>query len=131
MPAEDQEIALPWASVMVTMVLLKLAFTCAMPLVMFLRSRRLMRWGSRAISVYPVAYVAAETENRSGSLLLLAGDRLGLALAGARIGVRALATDGEPLAVTQATVAGEKIGRAHVCTPVTNAHLVCRHLLEK
>src|SRR3546814_1862479 len=23
------------------------------------------------------------------------------------------------------------IGRAHVCTPVTNAHLVCRHLLEK
>src|SRR3546814_8958795 len=26
--------------------------------------------------------------------------------------------------------AGE-IGRAHVCTPVTNAHLVCRLLLEK
>src|SRR3546814_3011524 len=25
----------------------------------------------------------------------------------------------------------EKIGRAHVCTPVTNAHLVCRLLLEK
>src|SRR3546814_6474201 len=24
----------------------------------------------------------------------------------------------------------EKIGRAHVCTPVTNAHLVCRLLLE-
>src|SRR3546814_5418449 len=24
-----------------------------------------------------------------------------------------------------------KIGRAHVCTPVTNAHLVCRHLREK
>src|SRR3546814_8224462 len=24
-----------------------------------------------------------------------------------------------------------KIGRAHVCTPVTNAHLVCRTLLEK
>src|SRR3546814_7445885 len=23
----------------------------------------------------------------------------------------------------------EEIGRAHVCTPVTNAHLVCRHLL--
>src|SRR3546814_5178535 len=27
--------------------------------------------------------------------------------------------------------AREKIGRAHVCTPVTNAHLVCRPLLEK
>src|SRR3546814_10468264 len=24
-----------------------------------------------------------------------------------------------------------KIGRAHVCTPVTNAHLVCRLLIEK
>src|SRR3546814_574386 len=24
-----------------------------------------------------------------------------------------------------------KIGRAHVCTPVTNAHLVCRHHLEQ
>src|SRR3546814_6536872 len=26
---------------------------------------------------------------------------------------------------------GEQIGRAHVLTPVTNAHLVCRLLLEK
>src|SRR3546814_1519398 len=26
---------------------------------------------------------------------------------------------------------GAEIGRAHVCTPVTNAHLVCRLLLEK
>src|SRR3546814_5703749 len=25
----------------------------------------------------------------------------------------------------------EKIGRAHVCTPLTNAHLVCRLLLDK
>src|SRR3546814_8322129 len=25
----------------------------------------------------------------------------------------------------------KQIGRAHVCTPVTNAHLVCRLLLEK
>src|SRR3546814_10565157 len=28
-------------------------------------------------------------------------------------------------------VAASKIGRAHVCTPVTNAHFVCRLLLEK
>src|SRR3546814_8355068 len=27
--------------------------------------------------------------------------------------------------------ADQQIGRAHVCTPVTNAHLVCRLLLEK
>src|SRR3546814_4269560 len=26
---------------------------------------------------------------------------------------------------------GDQIGRAHVCTPVTNAHLLCRLLLEK
>src|SRR3546814_4821671 len=31
---------------------------------------------------------------------------------------------------TRAMSSGE-IGRAHVCTPVTNAHLVCRLLLEK
>src|SRR3546814_2914272 len=26
---------------------------------------------------------------------------------------------------------GDEIGRAHVCNPVTNAHLVCRLVLEK
>src|SRR3546814_13383260 len=40
------------------------------------------------------------------TLLLLAGDRLRLALAGARIGVRALAADGKALAMTQAAIAG-------------------------
>src|SRR3546814_3817475 len=29
------------------------------------------------------------------------------------------------------TVRREEIGRAHVCTPVTNAHIVCSLLLEK
>src|SRR3546814_3874921 len=29
------------------------------------------------------------------------------------------------------TTGSREIGRAHVCTPVTNAHLVCRLLLEK
>src|SRR3546814_3980243 len=28
-------------------------------------------------------------------------------------------------------ILSRQIGRAHVCTPVTNAHLVCRLLLEK
>src|SRR3546814_6811204 len=28
-------------------------------------------------------------------------------------------------------IGADQIGRAHVCTPVTNAHLVCRLLLEK
>src|SRR3546814_7356816 len=38
------------------------------------------------------------------------------------------------LAVTRTTDGGksfDKIGRAHVCTPVPNAHLVCRLLLEQ
>src|SRR3546814_1666340 len=30
-----------------------------------------------------------------------------------------------------ARMAALQIGRAHVCTPVTNAHLVCRILLDK
>src|SRR3546814_2304971 len=34
-----------------------------------------------------------------------------------------------PLAL--AIVDAAQIGRAHVCTPVTSAHLVCRPLLEK
>jgi hypothetical protein len=48
-PALDQAIALPCASVMVIMVLLKLAFTWATPAVMFLRSLLRIRCGSRAI----------------------------------------------------------------------------------
>ena len=52
-PDDDQEMVFPWASVMVIMVLLKLAFTCATPEVMFLRSRRLTRAGSLAIAVPP------------------------------------------------------------------------------
>src|SRR3546814_9010802 len=40
-------------------------------------------------------------------LLLLAGNRLGLALAGARSGVRALPADGKALAVTKAAIAGQ------------------------
>src|ERR1044071_9219303 len=48
-PALDQAIALPCASVMVIMVLLKLAFTWATPAVMFLRSLLRRRCGAWAI----------------------------------------------------------------------------------
>src|SRR3546814_9502779 len=40
-----------------------------------------------------------------------------------------VARDGETLAPAARFRA--EIGRAHVCTPVTNEHLVCRILLEK
>jgi hypothetical protein len=46
MPADDQAIALPCASVMVIIVLLNEAFTWATPAVMFLRSRRRRRCGA-------------------------------------------------------------------------------------
>src|SRR5215472_13535392 len=48
-PADDQAIALPWTSVMVIMVLLNVAFTCATPELMFLRSRRRTRVASLPI----------------------------------------------------------------------------------
>src|SRR5882757_1900489 len=48
-PDEDQAMALPWASVMVIMVLLNDAFTCATPEAMFLRSRRRTRVASLPI----------------------------------------------------------------------------------
>src|SRR3546814_6913858 len=35
------------------------------------------------------------------------------------------------LYLRQPAIARDQIGRAHVCTPVTNAHLVCRLLLDK
>src|SRR3546814_1169809 len=38
---------------------------------------------------------------------------------------------GQVRASTPMRQAGQQIGRAHVCTPVTNAHLVCRLPLEK
>src|ERR1700738_3591641 len=48
-PADDQAMVFPCASVMVIMVLLKVAFTCATPEAMFLRSRRRTRAGSLPI----------------------------------------------------------------------------------
>src|SRR3546814_8010249 len=42
-----------------------------------------------------------------------------------------VAKPGGQTAREQGHAFGEEIGRAHVCTPVTNAHLVCRLLPEK
>src|ERR1035438_7260983 len=84
-----------------------------MPLEMFLRSRFLMRWGSRAISKIlssigkgkPLAEEARASQDQG--LLLLAGDSLGLALAGAGIGVGALPANGQALTMAQAAIAGQ------------------------
>src|ERR1700752_1169412 len=108
MPALDQAIALPCASVMVIMVLLKLAFTWATPAVMFLRSLLRRRCGAWAIGVsYNLLSKLLKDGGKEKRLLLLSSDRLCLALAGARIGVRALAADRQALAMAKPAVAGE------------------------
>src|SRR5918995_2057075 len=86
--------ALPWASVMVIMVLLKVALTCATPEEMFLRSRRRRR-GLVSLAMGLLLH------------LLLAGDRPCRPLAGAGIGVGALAADRQAAAVTQTPIATE------------------------
>jgi len=49
LPDEDHAIVLPWASVIVIIVLLNVAFTWAVPEVMFLRSRRRSRGVAAAV----------------------------------------------------------------------------------
>src|SRR5262249_14566647 len=117
-PADDQAMVFPCASVIVIMVLLKVAFTCATPEAMFLRSRRRTRVASLPIC-FPFAARSAPSQmsclrwrnsvcdgDRSGHLLL-AGDRLRRSLAGARIGVGALAADRQVAAMAQAAIAAE------------------------
>src|SRR6516165_5486833 len=116
----------PWASVMVIMVLLKLAFTCAVPDAMFLRSRRRTRVVSFPIHDPFAAGLAFRPppppaspasgggrEGRSGRgggasrLLLLAGNRLGRALPGPGIGMRALAANRQAAPMPQPAIAAE------------------------
>src|SRR5579864_253698 len=52
LPEEDHAIVLPWASVIVIIVLLKLALTCAVPEGMFLRSRRRRRGAAVLFAIY-------------------------------------------------------------------------------
>src|SRR5262247_1834155 len=75
-PAEDQAIVLPWASVMVIIVLLKVALTWAMPELIFLRSRR------RGLARVAVCVSFAIDQGAPGGQDRLGGARP--ALAGAR-----------------------------------------------
>src|ERR1700753_2522681 len=96
MPADDQEMALPCASVMVTVVLLKVAATWATPTATFFFS---------FLRARPAPFLSA-TAMLLGHFLL-AGDGLGRPLAGAGVGMGALATDGQALAVAQAPIAAQ------------------------
>src|SRR5947208_10963789 len=71
-PADDQAIVLPCASVMVMVVLLNDEFTCATPEAMFLRSRRRTRVASLPIQkTFPddlnAAVMTAATPKRAAS----------------------------------------------------------------
>src|SRR3984885_8952380 len=92
MPADDHEIALPPWSVMVMIVLLKVAATCATPTTMFFFSFLRARPAPAGLAMLLRHF-------------LLAGDRLGGTFARARIGVGTLAADGQTAAMAQTAVA--------------------------
>src|SRR5271154_7097878 len=102
--------ALPCTSVIVIMVLLNVAFTCATPEAMFLRSRLRTR-----VASLPIQNPFADRSRRLRcrhvflfhALFLLAGDSLGRALAGSCIGMGTLATHRQAATVTQAPIATE------------------------
>src|SRR6185312_16318743 len=95
MPADDQEIALPCVSVIVMIVLLNVAATCATPTTIFFFS---------FLRARPAPFFSAAILLRH---FLFAGDRFRRAFARARVGVRALAADRKALAVTQAAIRTE------------------------
>src|SRR3546814_2023747 len=69
------------------------------------------------------------------ALLTLGADGGGTLMTAATPNTAAPVTPREPedlaaILYTSGTTGRSKIGRAHVCTPVSNAHLVCRLLLE-
>src|SRR5699024_3401827 len=97
-PEEAQEMALPWVSVTVTMVLLKEERIWTWPFSMFFFSRR------RRITFLPVLGAAIVY---SPSLLLLVGNGLLRTLAGAGVGLAALTADRQPAAVADAPVAAD------------------------
>src|SRR6185369_6651801 len=112
-PDDDQAMALPWASVMVIMVLLNEAFTCATPDAIFFRSRRRTRVATVASLPIHDPFAAddprAERCSASGRRwrFLLARDGLSRSLAGAGVGVGALAADRQALAMAQPAIAAE------------------------
>src|SRR5580658_9357779 len=96
---------LPCTSVMVIIVLLNVAFTCATPEAMFLRSRLRTRVASLPI-LNPFADRSRRLRCRHTilfhALFLLAGNRLGRTLASPGIGVGTLAAHRQAAAVAQA-----------------------------
>src|SRR5690606_21138294 len=89
--------ALPWRSVIVMMVLLNDACTCAMPSATFLRTFLRTRWAALLAGDFAMLY----------SLLLQGLGSLARTLAGAGIGARALAAHGQAATMAEAAVAAD------------------------
>src|ERR1051326_5818428 len=121
-PADDQAMALPCTSVIVIMVLLNVAFTCATPEAMFLRSRRRTRVASLpilnpypgsapavsgAVSFSPTSACRKPARDDGQRLFLLAGNRFRRTLAGARVGVGALPAHRQAATMPQPAIAAQ------------------------
>src|SRR5262245_11178280 len=110
-PADDHAIALPCASVMVIMVLLKDALTCATPDAIFFFSRRRTRPGAASFAILVSFADEAKCLRRRSQKFalgfLLAGNRARRTLARARVGMRTLAANRQAAAMTKAAVATE------------------------
>src|SRR3546814_5278098 len=80
-----------------------------------------------------LVYAGAALAEIAGCFSFWAWLRLGKSALWILPGAASLAAFAWLLTRIDADFAGRayEIGRAHVCTPVTNAHLVCRLLLEK
>src|ERR1700753_4191122 len=96
MPADDQETALPDVSVIVMIVLLKVAATCATPTTTFFFS---------FLRARPAPFFSAAMELLRH--FLLAGDRFRGAFARTRVGMRALTMNRKATAMTQPAIAAE------------------------
>src|SRR5215469_67483 len=109
-PADDQAMVLPCTSVIVIMVLLKLALTCATPEAMFLRSRRRTRVASLPILnpfTARIRLLRCRHMSLVHALFLLAGNWLGRTFAGPSIGMSALSAHRWAAPVAQAAIAAK------------------------
>src|SRR3546814_10280054 len=85
--------------------------------------------GLRALGV-DAAYV--RKLRRAGVPLASPDDAIAYRAVDGGVDVSRIVSNAVSVATSASSVSvGQEIGRAHVCTPDTHAHLVCRLLLEK
>src|SRR3546814_9717004 len=83
------------------------------------------RRSSYLLGVYTSGLPGRVAVSSARRRLLRAGSTRRIGRLGAPLTLR------NPAKLNSISTGAYKIGREHVCTPVTNAHIVCRLLLEK